>query len=242
MLSAIRNARKLLTPQWRTLPCRIRSPIVWDGLLERRRPGRPSAGSRCRHDPICSRARLCSSARSAQTPAGFRGGSDREAAARVPTLVATIQRSRPPRTARPTIPFGFAPRIRIRRVQEIDARLARSLDDARRLALDRSGRRTASCPRQSVGHLDAAPAEKRGDSELFHCRRRPSTEHRQGSERQLPPLPADRLQLAVVLDRVDERVEPLQQLGLDRAGTPMPKWSFTQHDLDLVVLARGRCG
>src|SRR2546422_6462210 len=62
------------------------------------------------------------------------------------------------------------------------------------------------------------------------------SEDRQVLERELPPLPADGVELAVVLDRVQEGVQPLQQVALS-APDADAEMQRAKHDLHLVVLA-----
>src|SRR6266852_1547741 len=65
----------------------------------------------------------------------------------------------------------------------------------------------------------------------------PESEDRQVLERELAPLPADGVELAVVLDRVHEGVQPLQQVALSAADADA-EVQRAAHDLHLVVLAR----
>src|SRR5207245_10881812 len=62
------------------------------------------------------------------------------------------------------------------------------------------------------------------------------SEDRQVLERELPPLPADGVELAVVLDRVQEGVQPLQQVALS-APDANAEMQRAKHDLHLVVRA-----
>src|SRR5512143_3900156 len=69
--------------------------------------------------------------------------------------------------------------------------------------------------------------------ELRNSRR---SKYGQVLERSSAPLAADRVELAVVLDRINERVEPLQLVDLAAANADA-EVQRAQHDLHLVVLA-----
>ena len=164
-----------------------------------------------------------------------------EGGRRVPTLVATIHAVAVAPDGPADNLFRPAAAIGVGRVDEVDAGLAR-LCTMRSASASSAWSPNIIAPRQSDETFEVALAEpalrdRHASVPVSQAwPRAPAQKTGSTSSGSLTPLVADRVELAVVLDRVDEGVEPLQLVDLAAAKAD-PEMQRPQHDLDLIVLA-----